>query len=459
MLNPFFLQGSKSEQGLIQDLINEQLRMYGVEICYVPRKYITKKTVIKELIESEFTSAYPLEAYVNTYDGYGGAGTLLSKFGVQPINELSLVISRERFESYITPLINSQPNIELSLRPKEGDLIYFPLGDRLFEIKFVEHENPFYQLQKTYVYELTCELFIYEDEIIDTGIEELDNNIVEYGQVQTISLVGVGSTAVATSHIVNGGLRTITVTNRGEGYESVPVVAISSAPSGGINATGIATMIGNIVNCNGSKSLRVQGVDIINAGAGYTVAPNVVFVGGGGVGAAATTTIGNGIVGSITLISGGSGYFTAPTVTVSGPTGVGDTTKAIATIDSSGKVTSIRIRDSGYGYTSNPTVSFSSPDMIGIGTYLFNEEVVGSVSGTKAIVRSWDSTTAKLKISNVTGTFKLGELLVGSTSNASYKVSNSPIDEFSDPYAQNEEIETESDAIFDFTESNPFGNA
>ncbi len=418
--------------------------MYGVEIYYVPRKYITKKSIIKELIESEFTSAYPLEAYVNTYDGYGGPGTLLSKFGVQPINELSLVISKERFESYITPLINGQPNIELSTRPKEGDLVYFPLGDRLFEIKFVEHEKPFYQLQKNYVYELTCELFIYEDEIIDTGIEELDNNIVEYGQIQTLSLVGVGSTPVATAHIVNGGLRSITVTNRGEGYTSVPIVAISSAvpaAQGGVNATGIATMIGNIVNCNGSKSLRVQGVDIINAGAGYTVAPNVVFVGGGGVGAAATTTIGNGIVGIVTLVSGGSGYSTAPTVTISGPVGTGVTAKAIAVIDSSGKITSIRIRDGGTGYASNPTITFSSPDMVGVGTYTFNEEIIGSISGTKAIVREWNSTTSKLKISNVTGTFKLGELIVGSTSNASYKVSNAPIDEFSDPYAQNEEIE------------------
>ena len=82
MLNPFFLQGSKSEQGLIQDLINEQLRMYGVEVYYLPRKYVTEKTVIRELIESKFTNAYPIEAYVDTYDGYGDNPTILSKFGI-----------------------------------------------------------------------------------------------------------------------------------------------------------------------------------------------------------------------------------------------------------------------------------------------------------------------------------------------------------------------------------------
>ena len=146
-LNPYFLQGSSNEQSLVQSLINEQLKMYGVEVYYIPRRYISKKTVIKEVIESKFDNALPIEAYVDTYDGYEGQGTLLSKFGVQSLNDLGLIISRERFESYITPLIKNLPNIELATRPKEGDLIYFPLGDRLFEIKFVEHEKPFYQLK------------------------------------------------------------------------------------------------------------------------------------------------------------------------------------------------------------------------------------------------------------------------------------------------------------------------
>ena len=158
-LNPYFQQGATSEQNLVQDLINEQLRMYGVEVYYLPRQYVTKNTVIKEVIESKFTNAYPLEAYVDTYDGYEGVGTLLSKFGVQELDDLVLIISKERYESYISPLIENVPNIELTTRPREGDLVYFPLGDRLFEIKFVEHEKPFYQLQKNYVYELRCELF------------------------------------------------------------------------------------------------------------------------------------------------------------------------------------------------------------------------------------------------------------------------------------------------------------
>ena len=143
MLNPFFLQGSSGEQSLVQDLINEQLRMYGVEVHYLPRQYITQNTILREVIESKFDNAYPIEAYVNNYDGYGDNTQLLSKFGIQATNELTVTISKERFELYVSPLIKNIPNIKLSTRPKEGDLIWFPLGDRLFEIKFVEHEKPF----------------------------------------------------------------------------------------------------------------------------------------------------------------------------------------------------------------------------------------------------------------------------------------------------------------------------
>ena len=80
MLNPFFLQGSKTEQGLLQDLINETIQMHGVDVYYLPRQYVTKRTVIREVIESKFSAAFPIEAYVDTYEGYEGAGVLLSKF-------------------------------------------------------------------------------------------------------------------------------------------------------------------------------------------------------------------------------------------------------------------------------------------------------------------------------------------------------------------------------------------
>jgi hypothetical protein len=457
MLNPFFQQGSKSEQGLIQDLINEQLRMYGVEIYYIPRQYLTKKTVIREVIQSKFDNAYPIEAYVNNYEGYGGAGTILSKFGIQELDDLSLIISRERFETYISPLIKDLPNIELSTRPKEGDLVYFPLGDRLFEIKYVEHEQPFYQLQKNYVYELRCELFRYEDEVIDTDVDEIDDNIKDQGYIQTLTLVGSGVTASAYTNIVNGGIRFIRITNRGDGYTSVPRVAISSAPDGGVNAVGVATMIGNIIDCNGTTSLKVQGVELVNAGSGYTVAPNVVFIGGGGSGAAATSVIRDGLVGIVTITSGGSGYTTSPTVTFTGP-GIGTTASAYAVVSSAGTISQIRIIDAGVGYTAAPTITIESPFTGGTGTYQFNEIVTGSVSGATARVNSWNSVTNELQIFVISGTFKSGDVIVGSASSASYKLNTINTDNTVDPYAENDIIESEADSIIDFTENNPFGN-
>ena len=178
MLNPFFIQGTTGEQNLIQDLINEQLRMYGVEVHYMPRSFIHENSVIREVIESSFESAYPIEAYIQNYEGYADNPVLLSKFGIEQTQELTFVISKERWENYIEPLVRDKPDVRLSSRPKEGDLIYLPLGDRLYEIKYVEHEKPFYQLQKNYVYELRCELFRYEDEVIDTGVMEIDDNLL-----------------------------------------------------------------------------------------------------------------------------------------------------------------------------------------------------------------------------------------------------------------------------------------
>ena len=470
MLNPFFLQGSNTEQGLIQDLINEQLRMYGVEVYYLPRQYITEKTIIKEVIESEFNNAYPIEAYVDTYEGYNDNPTILSKFGIQSLNEINLVISRERFKNYISPLIQNQSNIKLSTRPKEGDLIYFPLGKRLFEIKYVEHEKPFYQLQGLYTYQLRCELFRYEDELIDTSIGEIDELIsgtdaidpekTPIGNLINLTMAGVGITASATASIVNGGIRFITVTNRGGGYTSTPTVGISSAPSGGKTASAVAEMIGGIVVCNDNinpQARSVQNVLITNAGYGYTTPPGVRFIGGGGSGAAAIATLGDGIVGVITVTDGGSGYVNPPTITFSGISTV--SAAATAVVSAAGSITSIYITNAGFGYTVAPIIVIGNPLLNSSGNFIFNETVTGSQSGVTAKVKSWNSITKVLQVSLVSGSFVVGENIVGSASSASHylrSVDNVP-NLLKDGYASNDEIEEEADNIIDFNEVNPFG--
>ena len=205
-LNPFFLQGSAGEQRLVQDLINEQLKIYGVDVIYIPRKFVKKQTILKEISSSKFDDNFAIEAYISNYDGYTGQGDILTKFGMSLKDELSLIISRERFEDFISPFLDSSDTDEIILatRPREGDLIYFPLGQRLFEVKFVEHEVNFYQLGKLYVYELKCELFEYEDEVIDTTVQEIDTQVQEEGYITTLTMVGVGLSASATTTINTG---------------------------------------------------------------------------------------------------------------------------------------------------------------------------------------------------------------------------------------------------------------
>ena len=201
-LNPFFLQGSQDEQRLIQDLINEQLQIYGVEVTYIPRKFVNKQSIIEEVQSSRFDDNFLIEAYINNYEGYSGAGDVMTKFGVSLRDEVTLTISQERFTDFIAPFLDDG-DYELGSRPREGDLVYFPLGQRLFEVKFVEHEKPFYMLQKNYVYELQCELFEYEDEIIDTSIDEIDEQVQDEGFITTLNLVGTGRTATATATLVS----------------------------------------------------------------------------------------------------------------------------------------------------------------------------------------------------------------------------------------------------------------
>ena len=475
MLNPFFQQGSTSEQNLVQDLINEQLRMYGVEIHYLPRKYMNEKTIIREVVQSTFNDSYPLEAYVDNFDGYAENPTLLSKFGIEQTNEVTLVISRERWETYIQPLLKNESNVKLTTRPKEGDLVYFPLGDRLFEIKYVEHEKPFYQLQKTYVYTLKCELFRYEDEIIDTGVSEIDDVLTGdeadgtsedgistlLGSSQTLTLVGTGATATAEIGFnTEGSIRLISLSNRGGGYTAVPTIGVSSAPVGGVTGILTATMISGINVCNlniSDNQKSVQQVVITNPGAGYTLAPVLQVTGGGGSGAAGTVFIGDGAVGIVTLTDAGSGYTTAPTVTITGPGAGGTTATAEAVVSAAGTISAIHITNAGSAYTSSPTITIGNPSLNNSGNYKFNEIVTGSITGETARVRTWNATTNVLEVANVSGMFSIGETLTGGTSGAVHALRVVSEDPPEDGFADNVNIESAADDILDFSEQNPFG--
>lgn len=467
-LNPYFLQGSSSEQRLVQDLINEQLRMYGQDIVYLPRNIINKNTILKEITSSKFDDSFRIEAYLVNYEGFGGQGDILSKFGVKTTDEVTFIISKERYEDFISPFISLNTQIELKSRPEEGDLIYLPLDNTIFEIKYVEGKKPFYQLNNLYVYELRCEVMDYEaDDVINTSINEVDESVKDFGYIVKLIMVGLGATStsanvqLASSLAIAGGnsVSRIDLINDGTGYLSVPIVAISTASSGGINATAVAIMTSR----SGQTGSSIDKILVVNPGIGYTVVPNVSIISSSGSGGIATAIISSGSLGPINLIGGGAGYSTAPIVSISTAPVGGTNATAQAFINSSGIVTSIRYTNAGAGYTQAPVITISSPVGVSTGNYIFNEIVRGVSTGTTAYVNDWDYDTRILQVKTSSGSFIRGESVVGmgttsGGSNANYKILSINTQDEYDDYADNIPIENEADEILDFSERNPFGD-
>lgn len=186
--NVFFNHAVSTEQHLYEDLVVESLRMYGHETFYLPREIVEEDSILGEDIQSKFGDSYSVEMYIENTDGFEGEGDLFSKFGVQVRDTATFVISLRSWERFIS----LDSNLASSMRPNEGDLIHFPLSGSLFEIKFVEHENPFYQVGKLFVFKLQCELFEYSGEDFDTGNINID--LVEDQQAYTIEMtLGAGS--------------------------------------------------------------------------------------------------------------------------------------------------------------------------------------------------------------------------------------------------------------------------
>ena len=478
-LSPYFLQGSTSEQRLIQDLINEQLKFYGQDIVYLPRKVVNKKTIMKEVVASTFDDAYRMEAYLLNYEGFEGSGDILSKFGVQTTDAVTFVISKERYEDFISPFLTSQSDIQLATRPEEGDLIYFPLDNTMFEIKYVEAKKPFYQLNNLYVYTLSCEVMDYAlDENIDTGIAVVDEAAVEFGYTTTLNMVGVdASTATATITLASqtGGeagrfsVNQVDLIHDGTGYTVPPLIGIGTAPSSYLNATAVAIMTSR----SGQVGSSIDSIQITNPGYGYIIPPTITIrsqnaFGSGGI---ATAIINQGSLSAPTITDAGKSYGSAPIVTVN-PVGLdtnigtGSTALAVAYVNTLGELNSIRYTNAGIGYTLAPTITLSAPTVAGLstGNYLFKEQVTGKSTGTTAEVASWDRDDRVLKVTNVAGSgFAVGETVVGigTTQNGSdseYVVFSRSEQDETDTYNENILVESEADAIIDFSEDNPFGD-
>ena len=168
--NVYFDTGTKAEQHLYEDLIIEQLSIYGQEVFYIPRTLVKEDELFGEDTLSKFDDSYLIEMYFENVDGFEGEADIMSKFGLQIDDQGTFVVSRRRFEQ----LVSHDSNLIVKTRPNEGDLIYFSKVSKLFEITFVDHDDPFYQVHNLPAFKLKCKTFEYSGEDLDTGITEID---------------------------------------------------------------------------------------------------------------------------------------------------------------------------------------------------------------------------------------------------------------------------------------------
>ncbi len=204
--NSYFTQGTTGEQDLVGSLVTEQIKMFGKDVYYIPRTLVNRDSVFEEDSLSAFNGAYLIEAYIEDATGFRGDGDMFSKFGVRIADQVTFIISRERF----TAAVDDNAQLIVEGRPNEGDLIHLPMANKTFEIQFVEHEVPFYQLGKVHVWGLRCELFEYSDEDFNTGVAEIDAVEVNFANAVTINVADGGTGDFVAGEIVTGGSSNVT---------------------------------------------------------------------------------------------------------------------------------------------------------------------------------------------------------------------------------------------------------
>ena len=307
--NLYFTQGTRPEQTFHEDLIVESLSIYGQSVYYIPRSLVAKDEILGEDRLSEFKTAYPIEMYFENVDGFDGQGAFIQKFGLMMEQSATLVVARRRWNQ----LVGKFKSTIIPERPCEGDLIYFPLSGGLFEIKFVQHQDPFYQIGKLYVYKLQVELFQYSSERLNTGVKEID----DFETLKSFDL----------NVIKNGVVTKIEVTDGGRTYTKPPIVSIGNdwLPS-------------TIVTAGQQIAAGLYHYEVVNDGTLGTISPThdngIVYNGTAqlrflGLRATAISFIDSvfdkSVVSTIEVKNGGSGYRTPPVVniiTAVGATGI-----------------------------------------------------------------------------------------------------------------------------------------
>ena len=275
---PTYYQGDSGEQTLYQDLVDEQVKLFGSDIYYLPRTLLQDNT-LEEVRYSKYQEQFQIEMLLQNVTGFADGAEFVSKFGLRITDEVVFRVSTRRWDEVVAA---EQPTLTYDGRPNEGDLLYFPLTKDIYEIKFVEKESPFFQFGKIQFYTLTCELYELGSDSFETGVDEIDDVELEFGAA--IKLV-----------MDPGGTGTFIVGEEVVGDEFL--------------AKATATISGD----------AVDSITITDSGLHYnaTLPPTVTISGGGGNGATATASVSStGLVTGILITSGVSGYTTAPTVTI-----------------------------------------------------------------------------------------------------------------------------------------------
>ena len=275
---PTYYSGHSGEQGLVQDLVDEQIKLFGTDIYYIPR-IVLQDSTLDEVRYSKYQEQFQIEMILQNVMGFGDNAEFISKFGLRITDEIIFRVSTRRWDEEVA---EHSPSLTITSRPNEGDLLYFPLTKDIYEIKFVGKEEPFFQFGKIQFYAITAEIYEIGSDDFDTGIEEIDD--VEIAFANTIKLFmdpgGSGDFTVGEEIVGDEFLAKATGTTDGDAVDSITIT---------------------------------------DGGSHYKQAtpPTVTITGGGGTGATATAAVSStGLVNSILITSGGTGYTSAPTVTI-----------------------------------------------------------------------------------------------------------------------------------------------
>jgi len=450
--------GVATEQNLVQDLVDEQIKLFGSDVFYIPRIHLKDKS-LGEIIQSEFSQSYMIEMFLVNVEGFGAGAEFVSKFGLRITDEITFVVSRRRWEQSANPALN----LAVDGRPNEGDLIYFPMTEDLYEVKYVERENPFFQLGKQYFYQLTAEIYEQGADKFDTGIDEVDDVERQFSNITTLN-VGLTTRQTATGTLAvnpSGVITTATITLAGTGYNIAPNVTIGNVGSGSGGSITSSIIDGGVTT-----------LTVANGGSGYDPSNLPTITVDAPPEAIQFVNDEHVVIGGFTQQGGGRSWTSSNKVITVTALGAFDSIfatttqkkyfywkfedKRISYVYQYNGTTATTVQ--GYFYYDSVNSKYIINAWEDTSTNGGQATVYDLMSATIAEVADWNGVTNVLEVMNRTGNFLDGDMIRGVESNAIYTLGTfSTIDNQSTEWDQNAAIEDGADDLIDWGEKNPFG--